>query len=246
MQTLAIRHDGFALHDASLPSPRARLSIGAAVTAMHVAAVAAIATSAPVQQALENTTPILVSLIAPVPTPQAAPQPMHKPPASRAHAPLRTESPPTTLVTPSPDTATAVAPSRMEPAPPAGAESTNAFPATPASVAAASTRAPAAPKPAADVPLTPPGFNAAYLNNPAPAYPALSRRQGQEGIATLRVLVDPRGQPSQVELKTSSGHERLDEAAMNAVRHWKFVPARRGSDAIEAWVIVPISFSLRS
>ncbi len=101
----------------------------------------------------------------------------------------------------------------------------------------------AAPAPA---PVTPPRFNADYLNNPAPPYPSLSRRLHEEGRVMLRVLVDARGLPERVELRDSSGHERLDKVALETVRHWKFVPARRGEEAVSAWVIVPISFRLRS
>jgi protein TonB len=94
--------------------------------------------------------------------------------------------------------------------------------------------------------VVPPQFNADYLNNPAPQYPALSRRLGEEGRVVLRVLVDERGLPARVELRSSSGHERLDAVALNTVRRWKFAPARRGDQAVSAWVLVPISFSLRS
>jgi protein TonB len=49
-----------------------------------------------------------------------------------------------------------------------------------------------------------------------------------------------------VELRESSGHPRLDDAAAAAVRRWRFVPARRGEQPVGAWVLVPISFNLRS
>jgi protein TonB len=49
-----------------------------------------------------------------------------------------------------------------------------------------------------------------------------------------------------VQLKASSGSQRLDTAALETVRQWKFVPARRGDTPVEAWVLVPITFSLRS
>ena len=88
-------------------------------------------------------------------------------------------------------------------------------------------------------------FDAAYLNNPRPGYPALSRRLREEGQVTLRVLVSPNGQPAQVELRSSSGSERLDRAARDAVARWRFVPARRGDTAIESWVLVPIVFKLQ-
>jgi protein TonB len=61
----------------------------------------------------------------------------------------------------------------------------------------------------------------------------------------LRIFVDAGGLPGRIELEASSGYERLDQAALDAVRHWKFVPARRGQEAVSAWVIVPISFFLR-
>lgn len=101
-----------------------------------------------------------------------------------------------------------------------------------------------APPPAPVVPVTPPMFNADYLRNPPPAYPALSRRVGEEGRVLLRVLVSAEGAAQEVEVRTSSGHARLDQAAREAVQRWKFVPARRGERAVAAWVLVPISFRL--
>ena len=94
--------------------------------------------------------------------------------------------------------------------------------------------------------MVPPRFNADYLNNPAPAYPPLSRRMGEEGRVVLRVLVNEHGLPGDVQLRTSSGFNRLDTVALETVRQWKFVPARRGDTPVSAWVLVPISFSLRS
>lgn len=123
-------------------------------------------------------------------------------------------------------------------------------PAAPQTIASTALPAlPTASTAAATVPIetvTEPRFDAAYLNNPTPAYPPLSRRLSEQGRVLMRVYVDPQGAPAQVELRQSSGHPRLDSAAEAAVRHWRFVPARQGSDAIGAWVLVPISFSLRS
>jgi protein TonB len=89
-------------------------------------------------------------------------------------------------------------------------------------------------------------FDANYLRNPAPAYPAMSRRLGEEGRVVLRVFVDIDGRPEQVELKNSSGFPRLDQAAEDAVRRWKFVPAKRGEEAVATWVAVPIVFNLKT
>ena len=106
----------------------------------------------------------------------------------------------------------------------------------------------AAPVAAAPVPapvaLTPAAFNADYLENPPPAYPALSRRLGEQGRVILRVLVNAAGSADEVQIRSSSGHPRLDQAARDTVRGWKFVPAKRGEQPVAAWVLVPISFRL--
>ena len=102
------------------------------------------------------------------------------------------------------------------------------------------------PAPAPSPPaVSQPRFDAGYLQNPAPAYPALSRRLGEEGKVVLRVFVEPTGRPGQIEIKTGSGSPRLDQAAQEAVWRWKFISARRGDEAIGAWVLVPIVFNLR-
>ena len=110
---------------------------------------------------------------------------------------------------------------------------------------AASTRdSPAAAAPAAAT--SQPRFDADYLSNPAPAYPPLSRRMGEEGKVVLRVQVEPNGRPVHIELKASSNSPRLDQAAQDAVWRWKFIPAKRGDEAIGAWVLVPITFTLKN
>jgi protein TonB len=87
--------------------------------------------------------------------------------------------------------------------------------------------------------------DADYLSNPAPEYPRLSKRNREEGKVMLRVFVEKNGKPSTVTLHSSSGFERLDQAAMDAVRAWSFVPAKQGDEIVAAWVLVPIAFHLR-
>lgn len=105
-------------------------------------------------------------------------------------------------------------------------------------------QSPAAPP--APVAASQPRFDADYLANPAPAYPPISRRLGEEGKVVLRVHVDADGRPAQVEVRTGSGSPRLDQAALDAVRRWRFVPAKRGDDPVAAWVLVPIVFKLKN
>jgi protein TonB len=90
--------------------------------------------------------------------------------------------------------------------------------------------------------LTAARFDADYLHNPAPAYPAQSRRLKEEGTVLLHVRVSVEGTPLSVEIRNSSGFERLDEAGLQAVRQWRFVPAKRGSENVAASVLVPIQF----
>lgn len=133
-------------------------------------------------------------------------------------------------------------------APPKAPAPVAAIPTEASPTAAASTAGSnPAPQPlAAAIPalITAPVFNASYLDNPAPAYPSLSRRLGEQGKVILRVLVNAGGTTDAVELRASSGHPRLDDAAQDTIRRWKFVPARHGAEPCAAWVLIPISFRL--
>lgn len=92
--------------------------------------------------------------------------------------------------------------------------------------------------------IEPPGFGAAYLNNPPPKYPPAARKFGLQGTVLLRVLVSPAGLPEKISVLTSSGSPVLDDAAVNTVKQWTFVPARQGDHAIAGSVNVPIRFVL--
>ncbi len=94
------------------------------------------------------------------------------------------------------------------------------------------------------IPVTLPHLNADYLDNPAPDYPPASRELGEQGRVLVRAMVTAEGRVGQVALRKSSGFNRLDQAALDSVRHWRFVPARRGSQPVSAWVVVPVAFSI--
>lgn len=184
------------------------------------------------RQAAEVPVPVLdVVLVAA--TPQAVAEPAPVTPAATANPQRRIESKQAELlsrtVSPVPDT--------PEAAP---------------QVAAASSESPRVvvetkvPQASVEAPATPPLFNAAYLRNPAPVYPPIARRSGDQGTVMLKVLVSPEGTPLRVELDQSSGSKSLDGAALDAVKGWRFVPARRGAQNIEGWVRVPVVFKLES
>lgn len=134
--------------------------------------------------------------------------------------------------------------------PPVPAAVSNAVPApetfaAPAQQPSVSPNAAASAVPA-PVPVAAARFDADYLQNPAPAYPAMSRRLQEEGKVLLQVKVTATGTAEHVQIKQGSGYPRLDEAALNTVRQWRFIPARRGDEAVAASVVVPIVFRLDS
>ena len=90
------------------------------------------------------------------------------------------------------------------------------------------------PAPAREVP---PGI----LKIVKPAYPPVALQARIGGLVLLRVLVSETGQPLKVEvLRGASGG--LTEAAVAAVKQWKFTPAKKGDTPVQAWTTVPIPF----
>lgn len=116
----------------------------------------------------------------------------------------------------------------------------------PVAVAPPAPPSPAPPQPASEPVIEPPRYNAAYLSNPPPAYPLVARRRGIEGTVLVSAEISAGGECQRAELKKTSGHEMLDHAALEAVKKWRFVPAKRGSQAVVAWVEVPITFKLEN
>ena len=138
-------------------------------------------------------------------------------------------------------------PQRVQPEPQAAPDIPVETPQPPSSapappVASAPAQPVAAPS---SLPDREPDYHAAYLNNPAPAYPMVARRMGWQGKVVLNVEVLESGLPGQVKLYQSSGHDVLDNAAMQAVRGWRFVAARQGGQVVNKWFLVPIPFILK-
>jgi protein TonB len=221
-----------------------KLVVAAVVIALHVVALAALSRLEPVRSALTAAQPIVVSLLRPAP-PKVEPRKIEPPKPLPRKREVHRPKPQPVVPAPTPAPVLTAAPEAPAPQvappppPPALVETKPAPPApAPAPIVASA--------PPAPVTITPPRFNADYLRNPAPAYPPISRRMGEEGKVILRVHVNERGMPAEVQIKSSSGSQRLDTTALETVKQWKFVPARRGDTPVDAWVLVPISFSLRS
>ena len=78
----------------------------------------------------------------------------------------------------------------------------------------------------------------------APSYPPLSRRLGEEGKLVLRVELDEIGHIHIAQVINSSGHKRLDDAAMAAVKTWRCNPPRRNGIPVRAIALQPFNFVL--
>jgi protein TonB len=84
-----------------------------------------------------------------------------------------------------------------------------------------------------------------YDINPPPPYPETARRRAYEGTVLLQVRVRKDGRVGEVRVNKTSGYEILDQAALEAVSSWVFVPGRRGDEAVDMDVRVPVTFKLR-
>lgn len=218
---------------------RRNLVIAGSVVLFHAAALWALQSGlvrrvvevvVPVTLLSETVTPPAPRVEAPpAPPPVPAPEPPKKvvkrtpPPAPRPvarpePAPAPTPTAPTGVTEPQP------------PAPPL-AEPVAAVPAPPAPP-------PAPPR------IELPSSDAAYLQNPKPPYPPLSKRLGEQGKVVLRVLIGADGRAQDAQVKQSSGYERLDRTARETVLKWRYVPGKRGGVAETMWFDVPINFVL--
>lgn len=203
--------------DPFAPKTPWRYALAVAVHVAIIAAIAGLAASPEVRSATQDLVVRLIQADAPAPQKPLPPSIPVQPKMARIPTP-----PPPVMTT----AAEAPAPSSFAVAP------------QPARVQQAEGPAP--------LPVTGARFDADYLHNPKPVYPTFSRRNGEEGRVQLRVRVGADGNALEVEVKQSSGYPRLDTAARDAVLRWRFVPAKRGSEAVESWVGLPIVFSLEA
>ena len=209
-----------------------RLLIAFGVIFLHVFVLWALQ-SGLMRRAIEVIVPgeILSEFISPPAPPAPQPQTPAPQPQKQEVKPVAKPTPPLPAPTP-------------EPAPMVVAAAPAPAPAIEASTVAPAPAAPQAPPAPARIEL--PSSDAAYLNNPKPSYPALSRRLGEQGKVVVRVLIGVDGTAQQAEIAKSgsSGYERLDQAALATVRSWRYVPGKRNGVAEAMWFNVPINFVL--
>ncbi|CAN5407072.1 hypothetical protein BH09PSE6_BH09PSE6_16140 [soil metagenome] len=219
------RSEGTASWASGPRARRNRLISVAAIAALHVGGLYALMQIPEVRESVTEAAPVFVQfMMAPAPKPTPKPVEPEKPVVKPALRPV--EQPKVlaaTTTAPSTDVAPAPQPVPEPPPPPAPAPAAEAPPA----------------------PIIPPNFVAAYLDNPAPAYPEASARRGEAGKVMLNVHVGVDGRADDVRVGTTSGYERLDRAAIDAVKRWRFAPAKQGERTMAAWVQVPVDFNFK-
>jgi len=213
-------------------TPLQRRAMVGAIVAAHGAAIWALLQVREVRDAVADVAPIFVSLVAPAAPPKITPPPPPAPPVRRPIPPQ-----PRSMITapPTPAPAPFVAPPPREPAP-----------IEPAPVAVAAPVAPVAPPPP-PAPAPPRNLSASsvqYLEPLQVDYPRLSKRLGETGVVMLRIFIDEAGRVRDAQVSRTSGHPRLDDAAMAAVQKARFRPPSENGQAVSGYAQVPVDFQL--
>lgn len=199
-----------------------------------------------VRRVVEVVVPVeIISQVVTPPAPKVEPPPPAPKPPEPAPKPVVKQKAPTPPPAPRP-----VAVPNLPPAPSAPTGVAEPQPAPPP-ISTPVAVAPAPPAPPAPPPAPPPpprvelpSSDAAYLQNPKPPYPPMSKRLGEQGEVILRVLIGADGVAQQAEIRKSSGYERLDQVALATVRKWRYVPGKRNGVPEAMWFNVPVNFTL--
>jgi len=189
----------------------------------------------------------MIAMSAPKPV-QAPPKPAPAPPPPVEKKPVPPKKPPTKPVVkkPAPAPVAQEAPdfAPFEPFKPV--EQTQSTSTTSSSSASSSSSSNASASASNNQTFTEVNFKANYAHNPKPQYPTIAKSRGWQGKVLLRVKVSAEGLSEAVAVEQSSGHDMLDESAVEAVKKWRFIPAKRGDTPVASSVIVPIVFTLRN
>lgn len=219
------------------------IAIAGSVVLFHLAALWALQAgllrrAAPIVQVVVPVEIVSEAVTPPAPKVEPPPPPAPEPPAAVKRPAIRKPErrlppAPAPLAIPEPQPAPNAPTGELAPQPPAPAAAVPVAPEPP----------PSAPSPSSgQVEL--PSSGASYLQNPAPVYPAISKRLGEQGKVVVRVLIGPDGSPQKVELKRSSGYDRLDRAAVDYVMKCRYVPGKVGGVPQAMWYEAPVSFVL--
>ena len=203
------------------------------ILALHMAGAWGLMQVDAVRNMVLQAAPMFIDVI----TPEAPPTPPAPPPPSSPVKPLPLPTPlPVIAAAPSPAPAVFTVPAVVPDPAPAPLLTVPTLVATP----------PAPPPPAPPpAPKTIPASAVQYIEAPAVTYPRLSKRNAEAGLVVVRAYIDAAGgAPRRVQVNTSSGFARLDEAALVAVQKARFKPYTEGGQPVEGWALIPINFEL--
>jgi len=211
--------------------------------AVHAAILAAVVTvwlrldgepAAPIVVDLAENGPAPVDVHASRPGPSPSPSRPAAPPPRAVREMAPPLAPPATVTEPAPS-------------PPAGRDAPAAAVAPPPDVPAIASEPPrpppssgAAGRSATGAEVVPPQ----PTERATPRYPEPARLAGVQGTVVLRARVTVEGAVAEVVIDRSAGHTDLDTAAVEALRRWRFEPARRAGRPVEVWIVIPVHFSL--
>jgi protein TonB len=222
----------FGVTDDGELNPAQRCAVVLGILALHGLAFCALLQVDAVRQAVQQVAPIFVSWVAPA-EPAQPPKPLTQPPKPLPKLQPLPKTPPLIAApaAPAPESFV-VSATPAPPTPPA----VTAPPAQAAVVEAAS---------AAPAPRQLPDSAVQFLQLPEVVYPRLSQRQGEIGRVVVRAYIGTGGgAPHSVQIEKSSGHARLDQAALAAVQKARFKPYAEKGQPVEGWALVPIQFEL--
>ncbi|MFC1734326.1 energy transducer TonB, partial [candidate division KSB1 bacterium] len=76
-------------------------------------------------------------------------------------------------------------------------------------------------------------------------YPELAQKAGIEGLVIIQVLVDKEGVPREFNVVQSLGNNGCDEAAIDAIRQVRFIPAKQNGSPVPFRMNIPVRFQIR-
>jgi len=244
MQATPILETGFK-PDSSSRIDRRVAAITGVVIGLHVIALAIAFTVREVRAPLPVESKTITAELLPPPTPaapvaigSAAPPPPKPVPVQKVKPKVQPHPAPKPTPTPTP-MPVAQAPSQHEiSAPP------DPTPAPPAPAAPAAPPAPAA-KPVMSI-SAPKDASHLSCSIVEPTYPTLSKRRGETGRAVVQFILAASGKIENIELKKSSGYDRLDQAALDAIRSSSCKPYLVDGEATRVPAVQPFDFSLNN
>lgn len=220
------------------PALSRNVVIAGSVVVFHVAALWALQQGL-IQRAIEIIVPVeMLSQIIEPPKPTPPPPPPPAPPVPVKQPVIKLKTP----ALPPPPQPQAIADPTPAPNAPTGV-TTPPAPLPPIEAPVAVTPAPPPPPPAPPK-VELPSSDAAYLQNPTPTYPQISKRLNEQGKVVVRVLINASGVPERTEIKRSSGFDRLDRAAVDYVMKCRYVAGKVNGVAQAMWYDAPVNYQL--